>query len=128
MSAVAGELENAVGILEKVAQSCVGNNLTKYKVKDYCMDAGICRIGLGDIVACKKALDNYVSWQPEFVKTREYTLIDSLVVACEKYDGEMFSDAVTEYDSLKQLAPWQTTILLGVKEKLDADEDQDDLT
>jgi len=128
MSAEAKELDKAVAILEKVAQTCVGNNLLKFKVKDYCMDAGICRIGIGDLVACKKALDTYVSWQPEFVKSREFILIDSLVIACEKYDSDAFSDAVTEYDSLKQLQPWQTTILLAVKEKLEADGEEDDLT
>lgn len=47
MSAEAKELDKAVNILEKVAQSCVGNNLLKFKVKDYCMEAGICRIGIG---------------------------------------------------------------------------------
>lgn len=128
MSAEAKELDKAVTILEKVAQSCVGNNLLKFKVKDYCMDAGICRIGVGDLVACKKALDQYVSWQPEFVKTREYVLVDSLVTACENYDSDAFSEAVTEYDSLKQLLPWQTSILYSVQEKLEAEDDQDDLT
>jgi len=128
MAAEARELDKAVTLLEKVAQSCVGNALTKFKVKDYCMDAGICRIGAGDLVASKKALDMYLSWQPDMVKSREFILIDSLIDACEKYDGDAFSDAVTEYDSLKQLQPWQTSILLGVKEKLDADDDANDLT
>jgi len=51
-----------------------------------------------------------------------------LIIACEKYDGDAFSDAVTEYDSLKQLAPWQTSILLAVKEKLETEDEGDDLT
>lgn len=80
------------------------------------------------MVACKKAWDLYVSWQPEFVKTREYVLLESLLQACESYNSDAFSDAVTEYDSLKQLAPWQTSILLAVKEKLEAEDEQDDLT
>eukprot|EP01127_Copromyxa_protea_P007179 TRINITY_DN17094_c0_g1_i1.p1 TRINITY_DN17094_c0_g1~~TRINITY_DN17094_c0_g1_i1.p1 ORF type:complete len:292 (+),score=88.98 TRINITY_DN17094_c0_g1_i1:18-893(+) len=128
MAAEAQELDKAVNILEKVAQSCVGNNLLKFKVKDYCMEAGICRIGLGDYVACRKAWDSYVAMQPELVRSREFVLLDSLLQACENYDGDAFSEAVTEYDSLKQLAPWQTSILLKVKEKLDADDEQDDLT
>lgn len=55
-------------------------------------------------------------------------LIDSLVTACENYDSDAFSEAVTEYDSLKQLLPWQTSILVAVKDKLEAEDDQDDLT
>eukprot|EP01126_Amoeba_proteus_P023166 TRINITY_DN2331_c0_g1_i7.p1 TRINITY_DN2331_c0_g1~~TRINITY_DN2331_c0_g1_i7.p1 ORF type:complete len:183 (-),score=40.02 TRINITY_DN2331_c0_g1_i7:24-572(-) len=47
MSIEAKELQKAVEILEKVAQGCVSNNLTKYKMKDYVMDAGICRLGIG---------------------------------------------------------------------------------
>jgi len=123
MSAEARELEKAVEILEKVALSCVGNNLLKFKVKDYCVEAGICRIGIGDLVACKKSLDQYAIWQPEIVTSPEFNFLEALVIACENYDGEKFSDAVTEYAGRKNLLKWQTSILLEVKEKLDGEEE-----
>eukprot|EP01126_Amoeba_proteus_P023165 TRINITY_DN2331_c0_g1_i6.p1 TRINITY_DN2331_c0_g1~~TRINITY_DN2331_c0_g1_i6.p1 ORF type:complete len:336 (-),score=78.08 TRINITY_DN2331_c0_g1_i6:142-1017(-) len=128
MSIEAKELQKAVEILEKVAQGCVSNNLTKYKMKDYVMDAGICRLGIGDLVSCKKALQDYINWQPEFIRTREYILLDNLLKTCDSYDGDGFSAAVGEYDSMKQMSAWQTRILLVVKEKLDEGDSADDLT
>lgn len=51
--------QKAIDIYEEIAKYSLKNNLLKYGVKGHLLNAGICQLCKGDIVAITKALDNY---------------------------------------------------------------------
>lgn len=114
--------------------------MLQWSVKDYLLKAGICRLAEGvrplpclplrlwsssflqDMVAMKKALEKYKSVSDGFSTTRECMLLESLSEAVESLSAEDFTAAVAEFDKVTRLDGWKTTILLEVKEKLEADD------
>ncbi|KAK9126779.1 hypothetical protein Scep_015625 [Stephania cephalantha] len=105
--------EKAIEIYEDVARQSLNNNLLKYSVKGYLLNAGLCQLCKGDVVAITNALDKY----------------QDLAASIEEEDVTKFTDIVKEFDSMTRLDPWKTTLLLRVKEKLKAKElEEDDLT
>ncbi|KAK6135754.1 hypothetical protein DH2020_030449 [Rehmannia glutinosa] len=82
-----------------------------------------------DVVAINNALERYQELDPTFSGTREYKLLADLATAIDEEDLAKFTDAVKEFDSMTQLDAWKTTLLLRVKEALNAKElEEDDLT
>jgi len=120
------EYQKAIDILEKAAAYYANNNLTNSKCKQLFFDALVLRIFLGDLVECKKTLTRYCSMKNDFHKTREYTMLDACIEACEKFNPGDFSNAVTEFDSLQPLQRWQTTVLLAVKDRIEKEVNQEE--
>ncbi|KAL3521277.1 hypothetical protein ACH5RR_019426 [Cinchona calisaya] len=119
----------AIEIYEDIARQSLNNNLLKYGVKGHLLNAGICQLCKGDVVAINNALERYQELDPTFSGTREYRLLADLAAAIDEEDVAKFTDAVKEYDSMTQLDVWKTTLLLRVKEALKAKElEEDDLT
>ncbi|GAA0143274.1 membrane traffic protein [Lithospermum erythrorhizon] len=119
----------AIEIYEDIAQQSLQNNLLKYGVKGHLLNAGICQLCKGDVVAINNALDRYQEMDPTFSGTREYRLLADLAAAIDEEDVVKFTSALKEYDSMTQLDSWRTTLLLRVKEALEAKEqEEDDLT
>jgi len=122
------EYERAITIFEKVAAYYSTNNLTNFKCKTLFFEASICRLFLGDIVETKKSLSRYCEMKSDFVKSREFAMLDACLSACENFDSEKFSAAVTEFDSIQPLQRWQTTVLLAIRDRLEKENLEDDLT
>lgn len=119
----------AIEIYEDIARQSLNNNLLKYGVKGHLLNAGICQLCKGDVVAINNALERYQELDPTFSGTREYRLLADLAAAIDEEDVAKFTDAVKEYDSMTQLDAWKTTLLLRVKEALKTKElEEDDLT
>ncbi|KAJ8552659.1 hypothetical protein K7X08_020052 [Anisodus acutangulus] len=119
----------AIEIFEEIARHSVNNNLLKYGVRGHLLNAGICQLCKGDVVAIINALERYQELDPTFSGTRECKLLVDLAAAIDEEDVAKFTDAVKEYDSMTQLDAWRTTLLLRVKETLKAKElEEDDLT
>lgn len=119
----------AVEIYEDIARQSLNSTLLKYGVKGHLLNAGICHLCKGDVVAITNALDKYQDLDPTFTGTREYRLLQDLSVAIDEEDIGKFTDAVKEFDSMTPLDAWKTTLLLRVKENLKAKEaEEDDLT
>ncbi|CAL1395499.1 unnamed protein product [Linum trigynum] len=119
----------AIEIYEEIARHSLSNNLLKYGVKGHLLNAGICHLCKGDVVAITNALEKYQDLDPTFSGTREYRLLADLASAIDEEDITKFTDVVKEFDSMTQLDSWKTTLLLRVKEKLKAKElEEDDLT
>ncbi|XP_051123092.1 alpha-soluble NSF attachment protein-like [Andrographis paniculata] len=128
-SAQLEQYQKAIEIYEEIARHSLTNNLLKYGVKGHLLNAGICQLCKGDVVAITNALDKYQDLDPTFSGTREYKLLSDLAAAVDEEDIAKFTDAVKEYDSMTQLDSWRTTLLLRVKEGLKAKElEEDDLT
>nr|GMC65680.1 alpha-soluble NSF attachment protein [Ipomoea batatas] len=119
----------AIEIFEDIARQSVNNNLLKYGVRGHLLNAGICQLCKGDVVAINNALEKYQDLDPSFSGTREFKLLSDLAAALDEEDIGKFTDAVKEYDSMTQLDAWRTTLLLRVKESIKAKElEEDDLT
>ncbi|ESR49091.1 alpha-soluble NSF attachment protein 2 [Citrus sinensis] len=112
----AAELEQyhkSIEIYEEIARQSLNNNLLKYGVKGHLLNAGICQLCKGDVVAITNALERY----------------QDIAASMDEEDIAKFTDVVKEFDSMTPLDPWKTTLLLRVKEKLKAKElEEDDLT
>lgn len=119
----------AIEIYEEIAQHSLGNNLLKYGVKGHLLNAGICQLCRGDVVAITNSLERYQELDPTFSGTREYRFLADLAAAIDEEDVAKFTDVVKEFDSMTQLDAWKTTLLLRVKDAVKAKElEEDDLT
>lgn len=49
----------AIEIYETIARRCLNNNLLKYSVKGFLLNAGLCQLCRGDVVAITNALERY---------------------------------------------------------------------
>ncbi|KAG2371555.1 Alpha-soluble NSF attachment protein [Vigna angularis] len=123
------QYQKSIEIYEDIARQSLNNNLLKYGVKGHLLNAGICQLCRGDIVAITNALERYQELDPTFSGTRECRLLADIAAAIDEEDVGKFTDAVKEFDSMTPLDSWKTTLLLRVKEKLKAKElEEDDLT
>ncbi|XP_073032743.1 alpha-soluble NSF attachment protein-like [Primulina eburnea] len=123
------QYQKAIEIYEDIGRQSLNNNLLKYGVKGHLLNAGICQLCKGDVVAINNALERYQDLDPTFSGTREYRLLEDLAAALDEEDVEKFTGAIKEFDSMTRLDAWKTTLLLRVKEALKAKElEEDDLT
>ncbi|RZC63183.1 hypothetical protein C5167_024933 [Papaver somniferum] len=129
-SAQLEQYPRAIEIYEDVAKQSLNNNLLKYSVKGYLLNAGLCHLCKVDVVAITNALERYEEMDPTFSGTREYKFLADLAASVDEEDVQRFTDVVKEFDSMTRLDAWKTTLLLRVKEKLKAKEmdDDEDLT
>ncbi|XP_009784206.1 alpha-soluble NSF attachment protein-like [Nicotiana sylvestris] len=128
-SAELEKYQRAIEIFEEIARHSVNNNLLKYGVRGHLLNAGICQLCKGDVVAINNALERYQELDPTFSVTRECKLLVDLAAAIDEEDVAKFTGSVKEYDSMTKLDALRTTLLLRVKEALKAKElEEDDLT
>ncbi|XP_060213005.1 alpha-soluble NSF attachment protein-like [Lycium barbarum] len=128
-SAKVEKYERAIAIFEEIARHSIKNNLLKYGVRGHLLNAGICQLCRGDVVAINNALEKYQDLDPTFSGTRECKLLVDLAAAIDEEDVPKFTACLREYDSMTKLDEWRTTLLLRVKEALKAKElEEDDLT
>ena len=120
----------AIEVFEEVAKASVSNNLLRFSVKGYLLNAGLCRLCSQEPVGVKNALERYEDLDPSFSTSREHTLLADLSSAAEEGDQEKFTAVLAEYDSMSRLDPWKTKLLLRAKKKIakDVEEEEDDLT
>ncbi|XP_073001196.1 alpha-soluble NSF attachment protein-like [Typha latifolia] len=128
----AGQLEQypkAIEIFEAIARHSINNSLLKYSVKGILLNAGICQLCKGDVVAITNSLERYQELDPTFSGTREYKLLADLAASMDEEDVAKFTDCIKEYDNMTRLDSWKTTLLLRAKNSLKEKEDkEDDLT
>uniref|UniRef100_A0A2P2M6Y8 Alpha-soluble nsf attachment protein n=1 Tax=Rhizophora mucronata TaxID=61149 RepID=A0A2P2M6Y8_RHIMU len=74
----------AIEIYEVIARHSLNNNLLKYGVKGHLLNAGICHLCKGDVVAITNALERYQELDPTFSGTREYRLLSVSCLYCGK--------------------------------------------
>merc|ERR1711988_35718 len=126
LAATARQYDMAVGIYEKVALASLDNNLLRYSVKGYLLNAGICRLATGEIAKAKLDLQRYEGMDATFSTTREGEFLRSLVEAFDELDEDLFTEKVRVFDEISRLDAQKTSLLLEVKNKIKAQ--QDDIT
>lgn len=128
-SAQLQQYQKAIDIFEDIARQSLNNNLLKYGVRGHLLNAGLCQLCRGDIVAITNSLERYQDLDPTFSRVREYKFLAGLASAIDEEDVAKFTEVVKEFDSITPLDSWKATLLLRVKEALKAKEmEEDDLT
>ncbi|KAL8517134.1 hypothetical protein ACS0TY_015377 [Phlomoides rotata] len=128
-SAQLGKYQKAIEIYEEIARYSLNNNLLKYGARGHLLNAGICQLCKGDVVAINNALEKYQDLDPTFSRTRECNLLTDLAAAFDEEDAAKFTVSVKEFDSITKLDALRTTLLLRVKDSIKAKElEEDDLT
>ncbi|GLT54685.1 hypothetical protein SLA2020_278660 [Shorea laevis] len=127
-SAQLEQYKKAIEIYEEIARQSINNNLLKYGVRGHLLNAGLCQLCKGDIVAITNSLDRYQDLDPTFSRTRDYKFLADLAATIEEEDVAKLTDVVREFDSITPLDPRKTTLLLRVKDALKAKELEEDLT
>lgn len=123
LAALEGDYASAIQKFEGVAKSSLNSNLMKWSVKDYFLKAGICHLAAGDIIATKRALEQYRELDNAFGGTRENMLLGDLCQAVEDGEQEAFADKLFQFDQLSKLDKWKTTLLLRVKNNIEKEEE-----
>ncbi|KAK9479140.1 soluble NSF attachment protein [Lipomyces japonicus] len=123
IAALKEDYTRAIAKFEQVARISLGNNLAKWSLKDYLFKAGLCHIANKDIIAAKRAVEEYVDLDPTFLNTREHNLLNDVISAVEDGDQERFTDKIFEFDQFSKLDKWKTTILLRIKNSIQEEED-----
>lgn len=126
LSASTGKYAEAADLYESVAQNALANHMLKYGARDHLLRAGLCRLCLDDLIGAQRAVSKYAEMDPTFSTSREGKLLEAVVAAVDEADVQGFTNHVYEYDSLSKLDEWKTTILLKIKNKINAEDD--DLT
>ncbi|XP_043552500.1 beta-soluble NSF attachment protein isoform X2 [Chiloscyllium plagiosum] len=125
VAAYAAQLEQyqkAIEIYEQVGTNTMDNPLLKYSAKEYFFKAALCHFIVDELNA-KLALEKYEEMFPAFSDSRECKLLKKLLEAHEEQNGEAYTEAVKEFDSISRLDQWLTTMLLRIKKSIHGEGD-----
>jgi alpha-soluble NSF attachment protein len=128
LAALEGDYPLAISKFELVAKSSIDSNLMKWSVKEYFLKAGICRLAVGDIIATRRALQQYKEMDNSFAAQRECMLLTDLVQCQEDGESDEFSRRLLFYDKLSTLDKWKTAILLRIKEGITKQDEEEDFS
>ncbi|KAG5574113.1 hypothetical protein H5410_063879 [Solanum commersonii] len=102
-SAKVGKYQRSIMMFEEIATYSIRNNLLKYGVRGHLLNAGICQLCRGDVVAINNALERYQILDTTFSGTRECKFLMGLAAAIDKRDDAEFTSCLKEYDSTIKL-------------------------
>ncbi|ODQ81098.1 hypothetical protein BABINDRAFT_6937 [Babjeviella inositovora NRRL Y-12698] len=124
--ALLGEYQPAIKMYGIIIENSLGNNLSKWSLKDYFLKVVLCNMAQEDIVGAQNSLNKFLADDGSFESTREYKLAVDIVEAFQQGDSQLFTDKVYEYDQFSKLDKIKTQLLVNIKKLIAADED--DLT
>ncbi|PWN49668.1 putative SEC17-transport vesicle fusion protein [Violaceomyces palustris] len=120
-----GRYPQAIERWEQVAAMSLESNLTRYSVKDYYLNAGLCYLAIPDYVATGRAMGFYAQQDPTFPPTMEGRFLHSLLECCEAGDLQNFDLRVQDYDRVKKIIGWQASLLRQIRKGI---QDEPDLS
>lgn len=126
LSAGLGQYKKAIELYEQIIKNLLGNNLTKWNLKDYFFKSILCTLCTDDVIEAQKKNTNYINDEPSWESTREFKLVADIFESIENGDIQGFSDKVFEYDQFSKLDKLKTQLLLKVKTSV-VEKDDDDL-
>lgn len=127
LNALLGNYLKARQFYDTIIKNSLGNQLTKWNLKDYFLKNILCTLCADDIVDAQKRCDQYAEEEPSWPSTREYKLVQDILGAIELGDIQAFSDRVYEFDQFSKLDKLKTQLLLKIKNSV-VDQDDEDLT
>lgn len=127
LNAALGGYRKARDLYDGIIKNLVGNNLSKWNLKEYFLKNILCTLCMDDVVDAQKRLDAYAEEEPSWPSTREYKLVLDILASIEAGDVQAFSDTVYEFDQFTKLDKLKTQMLLKIKNSV-VENDDDDLT
>lgn len=127
LNAALGAYRKARDLYDGIIKNLLGNNLTKWNLKEYFLKNILCTLCMDDVVDAQKRLDGFCEEEPSWPSTREYKLVLDILASIESGDVQAFSDTVYEYDQFTKLDKLKTQMLLKIKNSV-VENDDDDLT
>ncbi|KAF5213193.1 putative alpha-soluble NSF attachment protein [Clavispora lusitaniae] len=127
LNAGSGNYRKARDLYDNIIKNSVGNNLTKWNLKEYFLKNILCTLCMDDVVDAQKRLDAFAEEEPSWPTTREYKLVSDILAAIDSGDVQAFSDTVYEFDQFSKLDKLKTQLLLKIKNSV-VENDDDDLT
>ncbi|TPX40989.1 hypothetical protein SeMB42_g01278 [Synchytrium endobioticum] len=118
LAAELGNYSKATEKYEQVAEQSANNAMTRFSLRTYFLNAGLCHLASGDYVKTGMALEKYLHMDVSFSDTREYLLLKTLLDCVEQQDAEEFTNAVADFDKLTRLDALKTKLLLKVKKAI----------
>ena len=113
----AGGMYKEVGLRrlkDKLTQLAAGEQFTK---------AVLCQMAGDDVVAAERSLQEIVSANPGWERSREFALLDAVMKSFQERDPNTFATALAEYDQIKRLDNWMTEVLLEIRKLIEGEED-----
>jgi len=121
LSASRDDCSRAAAIYEDLAKSCLGNKLLKFNAKAHILKCLICHLVGGDNVMTENKLEEFLNLDQSLEGTREEKFLRSLLSAVTSHNSEAFGEAAAEFNSIKKIDPWMTSLLLKCKRGLVSD-------
>lgn len=108
----------AIELWEAVAAASLNSNLTKYSVKEYYLNAGLCYLAIPDVGAATRAMAFYAQQDPGFPSTTEAQFLHGVLESCEHSDLDSFDAKVRDFDRMKPVTGWRATLLHTIRTQL----------
>lgn len=115
-----GQYDKSSQIFEQLGNMALESKLLAFGAKKHFLHAGFCLLARGDSVASRLAYDRFCQMDLSFEKSREGQLMFMIIEAFEGMDPDGFSEALAAYDRVCTLDAWETSILLKVKNSIEA--------
>eukprot|EP01139_Manchomonas_bermudensis_P023636 Amastigsp_a841326_220.p2 type:complete len:124 gc:universal Amastigsp_a841326_220:1-372(+) len=103
---------------EQVAASSLDNTLTKFSAKEYILNAFLCHLATGEVVAARRAHERFLDLDITYSGQREAQFSEGILKAFEDGDVEEFTQAVIDFDRVSKLSALRTTLLLRIKKHI----------
>lgn len=109
----------AASKFEDLARGCMEKKLTAFNAKNYFVKVMVCYLAAEDTVAARSKLEDFMALDYTFDGTREHRFIVQILDAVDNFDAQAFAMAAKEFNSIKKIDPWMTSMLLKSKRLID---------
>ncbi|CAN3377371.1 hypothetical protein DIURU_003384 [Diutina rugosa] len=125
LCAATGDYAKAIKFYDNIIKVAMGNNLSRWSLKDYFFKVILCLLCMDDEIEASKRLEQYSGEEPSFESSREGQLLRDILEAIEAGDLEKFQEKVFDYDKFSKLDKLKTQLLLKVKNQVVSKEEVD---
>lgn len=99
----------------------IESNLLKFSLNEIMLHSLFC-LALHDEVQLDNKFNSYCDCNPQLINSRHFKLGKSLIESIKNHDLQLFEISVKDYDDLSKLTNVELKLLLGIKKKIDFEE------
>jgi alpha-soluble NSF attachment protein len=112
----------AAEMFESVGHLCVDSPMQKFDARNHWMNAVLCMLAYGDIVAADAAMNRFQEMDCKFPGTPDHRVLLDILQAFKDVNVTEFITAIANYDAIHKLDPWRTQTLLVIKRQIQSPE------
>jgi alpha-soluble NSF attachment protein len=113
-----GDFGRAASIFEDIAKNCLGSKLLKFNARGHMLKSLLCSLAAGDNVKTGQKLAEYAGLDLTLEGSREEKFISALLAAVNTEKSDAFGAACADFNSVKKIDPWMTSLLLVIKRQI----------